>query len=219
MATRAIIFDFDGVLADSEALANRVLANLLTACGAPTTLEQSYAAYMGKRLPEIVAAANARHGVDLPDDFPDRLLDATLAAFRRDLRAVPGAPAFVRGLGRTPKAIASSSSPPRLAFSLEIIGLAEDFGRHVYSAQQFPRGKPHPDIFLHAAAGIGAAPQDCVVIEDSISGVQAGVAAGMRVIGLLAGAHVQTGHADALAQAGAWRVATDFASVKSALEN
>lgn len=200
---KALIFDFDGVVADSEPLANTVLAELLTAAGAPTTLEQSYERYVGKQAHEIVAAVKAGHGLELPADFLDRLRAATFERFRQDLQPVVGVEAFIDAFAGWPKAIASSSAPDRLALSLDVLGLAERFGRHVYSAQQVPRGKPFPDLFLMAADALGAAPADCLVLEDSPSGVQAGRAAGMTVIGVLAGGHIRPGHAERLRAAGA----------------
>ena len=206
----ALVFDCDGVIADSETLANRILADLLTRCGAPTTLAQSLATYVGKQPPEIVTTAEALHGVALPADFAERLLSETVLAFDRDLRPVPGVDAFIRAFATTPKAVASSSPPARLQKTIDLLGFADAFGPHVYSASLVPRGKPHPDIFLHAARAIGATPADCVVLEDSPSGVMAGVAAGMRVVGVLAGGHIGPDHAARLAAAGAWRIAQDF---------
>ncbi|MEQ9125249.1 MAG: HAD family phosphatase [Alphaproteobacteria bacterium] len=206
----ALVFDCDGVIADSETLANRTLADLLTRCGAPTTLAQSLATYVGKQPPEIVTTAEALHDVALPADFAERLLAETIQAFDRDLTAVPGVGGFIRAFAATPKAVASSSPPARLQRTIDLLGFADAFGRHVYSASLVPRGKPHPDIFLYAARAIGAAREDCVVLEDSPSGVMAGVAAGMRVVGVLAGGHIGPGHAARLAEAGAWRIARNF---------
>jgi len=209
----ALILDFDGVIADSEVSANEALAALLTDCGAPTSLAQSYQLYMGKQPGEIVQAAEALHGIRLPADFLDRLAAVTFERFRDSLRPVPGAPEFLAAFGGTPKAIASSSAPERLALSLDALGLADAFGGHVYSAQTVPRGKPAPDLFLHAAKALGAAPEACIVVEDSPSGVQAGRAAGMTTIGLLAGGHIQPGHQARLREAGADHIADSFADV------
>jgi beta-phosphoglucomutase-like phosphatase (HAD superfamily) len=216
MAVDALIFDFDGVIADSEIVANLVLAETVSALGLPTTVDEALDRYMGRRWPELVALIAAGLGRDLPQGFGDDLKAATLARFRTDLREVAGAGAFIRGWGRgcgTKRAIASSSSADRLALCLELLGLADAFGPHVFSADLVPRGKPHPDIYLHAADRLGVAPERCVVIEDSPSGVRAGVAAGMIVIGFCGGAHIRPGHAERLAEAGAVRIARRWAEM------
>jgi beta-phosphoglucomutase-like phosphatase (HAD superfamily) len=98
----------------------------------------------------------------------------------------------------------------RLTFCLEVLRLEAAFGGHVFSASSVARGKPHPDIFLHAAKMMGVAPSQAIVIEDSGSGVEAGIAAGMTVIGLLAASHIQDGHHERLRAAGAHHVASTF---------
>ncbi len=211
---RALLFDFDGVVADSEPLANRVLADLLTECGAPTTLEQSYARYVGKQPPEIVTAAAEIHGLDLPADFAGRLLARTLVSFATDLRPVAGFAEFADAFRTAPRAVASSSTPERLAASITALGLEDYFGTHVYSAAMVRRGKPAPDVYLLAAERIGMPADACVVLEDSPSGVRAGVAAGMTVVGLLAGGHIGAGHGERLAAAGAAYVAPDYAAAR-----
>jgi HAD superfamily hydrolase (TIGR01509 family) len=207
---RLLIYDFDGVIAESEVLANTVLAEVVTELGVPTTLEDSYRLYMGKRLAEVVAAVQASVGRPLPATFPADYQERTLARFRAELRLVEGAWDYMDVFAHMPRCIASSSSPGRLALCLEVLGLKSTFGTNVFSASSVVRGKPYPDIFLHAAAQMGTAPANCVVIEDSASGVAAAVAAGMPVIGLLAAAHIQPGHRDRLIAAGATDVAETF---------
>lgn len=210
----AVIFDFDGVIADSEMLANLVLAEELTRLGLPTTLEQSYARYVGTRWDEMIALIEDALCRPVPEDWGAHLSAAMMARFRSDLAEVPGAGAFIRALGERPRAIASSSSPARLAVCLEVLRLAEAFGPHVFSAELVKRGKPHPDIYLLAADRIAVRPADCLVIEDSPSGVKAAKAAGMHVIGLLAGAHIQPGHDARLRAAGADHLAGSWAEVE-----
>ncbi|GIX20472.1 MAG: haloacid dehalogenase [Erythrobacter sp.] len=218
MRPAAIIFDFDGVIADSEALANQVLAEALTDLGLPTTLEDCYARYLGKRWGEVLALAAAGLGRPLPDDFAAQLEQATLERFRRDLREVPGASAFIRALGALPRAIASSSAMARLHLCLDVLGLGAAFGDAVFSADLVERGKPHPDIFLLAAERLAIAPEACVVIEDSPSGVIAAKAAGMRVIGLYAASHLTAGHAARLGDAGADALAGSWEDIARLLE-
>jgi len=209
-----IIFDFDGVLADSEMLANTVLAEIVTELGVPTTPDEAVRRYMGKRLQEGVATIEATIGHQLPADFPAALQERTLNRFRNELRIMEGARAYIEAFAHVPRCIASSSSPDRLALCLDVLNLTDLFGSNVFSAAKVKRGKPHPDIFLHAAECMAASPTDCIVIEDSESGVQAAVAAGMTVIGLLAGSHIRAGHGDRLSGAGAHYVAGTFAEAE-----
>jgi HAD superfamily hydrolase (TIGR01509 family) len=209
-----IVFDFDGVLADSEMLANTVLAGIVSELGVPTTPEDSLRTYMGKRSDEVIAAIAGVIGRPLPDGFHEDFQARTLARLRRDLRLVAGARAYIEAFQHVPRCIASSSSPDRLALCLEVLDLNSLFGSNVYSASEVPRGKPHPDIFLHAADRMGIDPRTAIVIEDSVSGVQAGIAAGMTVIGLLAGSHIRDGHASRLRHAGAHHVAPTFAEAE-----
>lgn len=210
---RLIIFDFDGVIADSEVLSNTVLAECLSEAGVPTTRDDSYRLYMGRRMPEIIAAAEAARGERLPPQFAGDFEARTLARFRSELRVVAGASDYIAEFPQLARCIASSSTPARLALSLDVLGLREVFGSNVFSALEVPRGKPHPDIFLHAAQMMGCDPEACLVIEDSAGGVQAALAARMTVIGLLAASHIRDGHGDTLKQAGAHVIAKDFAEV------
>jgi HAD superfamily hydrolase (TIGR01509 family) len=211
---RFIVFDFDGVLADSEVLANEVLAEAVSELGVPTTLDDSLRLYMGKRFHEVIAAVEANVGRPLPETFADDFQRRTLERFRRDLRAVEGARAYLDAFADVPRCIASSSSPDRLALCLEVLDFGHLFGANVFSASQVARGKPHPDIFLHTAQKMGMEPSKGIVIEDSAGGVEAGVAAGMTVIGMLAASHIRDGHASRLRGAGAHHVAASFAEAE-----
>jgi HAD superfamily hydrolase (TIGR01509 family) len=211
---RLIIFDFDGVLADSELLANAVLAEAISELGVPTTTDDSLRLYMGKRFPEVIAAVESAVGHSLPPDFPDAFQQRTFARFRNELRLVDGARSYIEAFPEVPRCIASSSSPDRLAMCLDLLHLTELFGPHVFSASAVARGKPYPDIFLHAARQMRVDPSDALVIEDSAGGVQGAVAAGMTVIGLLAASHVRSGHAARLKAAGAHYIASTFAEAE-----
>ena len=214
MPLGGLIFDFDGVIADSETLANTVLAETVTALGLPTTLDDSLNCYMGRRWPEAIALIETGLGRPLPATFSDDLKAATLARFRTDLAEIAGAGAFIRRFAHLPRCIASSSSADRLTLCLDVLGLAEEFGPNVFSADLVARGKPHPDIFLFAAERLNVPPADCLVIEDSPSGVRAGIAAGMTVIGLCAGSHIRDGHAQRLRDAGATHVVGTWDEVR-----
>lgn len=214
-AKRLIIFDFDGVIADSEVLANTVLAEVITEVGVSTTLEQAIDHYLGKRLHEVVAAIETAVGSRLPEDFGVRLQSRTLSRFQQELRAIDGVRNYIEAFPNILRCIASSSSPDRIAACVEILKLSEVFGPNVYSASEVARGKPHPEIFLHAANRMGVDPLQCIVIEDGITGVQAGFAAGMTVIGLTAASHLRSGHGERLKAAGAHYIARTFAEAEA----
>lgn len=210
---RPIIFDFDGVIVDSEPLSNRALAECLTEHGFPTTIEESIAHYAGMRMVDCIVAVERRHGRELPPGFVDTYRASSFELLRKHLRPVSGAVAFVRACERERIAIASSSAPPRIALSLQLVGLADCFDGRVFSTAEIERGKPHPDVFLKAAESLRANPRDCVVIEDGTLGVEGARAAGMTVIGLTAGSHCTPAHADRLLQAGAHVVADTYREV------
>lgn len=209
----ALIFDFDGVIADSELLANVVLAEIVTALGSPTTPDDAIERYMGRRLTEVVAEVERQLRRPMPMDFGETVLSATLERFRSDLREVDGAAEFIRAFHSVPRCIASSSGPERLKVCLEVLGLAEAFGDRVLSAEMVKRGKPHPDLFLLAADQLDVDPAACLVIEDSVSGVIAACAAGMASVGLCAASHIRPGHDSALIEAGAMHLAGSWREV------
>jgi HAD superfamily hydrolase (TIGR01509 family) len=210
----ALIFDFDGVIADSEAIANTVLAEIVTALGHATSLDQSLDRYAGRRWDEAMAEIEAAIGKPLPPDFSGQLKRATLDRFRTDLKEVSGAADFIRRFAHLPRCIASSSSIDRLQLCLSVLGMEAEFGDRVFSADMVARGKPHPDIFLFAAGMLGVRPDRCLVIEDSTGGIQAAVAAGMTAVGLCAASHIREGHEVKLRDAGAVHLARSWAEVE-----
>jgi len=210
-----IVFDFDGVVADSETIANTVLAELVTELGWPMSVDESMRTFMGKRAEEVIASAVALTDRMPADRLAAELSQRTLAQFRRELREITGVRDYLAAFPQMKRCIASSSSPERLAACLAILDLAAAFGEHVYSASIVPRGKPHPDLFLHAAAQLGVAPSDAIVIEDSEGGVRAAVAAGMTPIGLLAASHIRDGHEARLRDAGAAHIAHSYREVEA----
>ena len=210
----ALIFDFDGVIADSEAIANTVLAEIVTRLGHATSLDQSLDRYAGRRWDDAMAEIEAAIGEPLPTDFSSELKRATLDRFRTDLREVSGAADFIRRFANLPRAIASSSSLDRLQLCLSVLGMEAQFGDRVFSADMVARGKPHPDIFLLAAGRLGVSPDRCLVIEDSTGGIQAAVAAGMTAVGLCAASHIREGHDMKLRDAGAVHLARTWKEVE-----
>jgi HAD superfamily hydrolase (TIGR01509 family) len=201
------------VLADSEVLSNSVIAEIVSEFGVPTTLDDAYRTFMGKRLGEVIETIERVIGRKLPDDFADGYQRRTFDVFRARLKPIDGAREFVEAWRHVPCCIASSSSPERLALSLEVLNMAALFEGRVFSASNVARGKPHPDIFLHAAEQLGIAPADCIVIEDSAGGVTAARAAGATAIGFTAAAHIQPGHEARLREAGADHVVASFAEL------
>ncbi|SMO83777.1 HAD family hydrolase [Paracoccus laeviglucosivorans] len=184
---RGLIFDCDGVLVDSEPLAAAELATVMRGLGAPVDQARVYDDYLGRSVRYIVDAASRELAIDLAPAMPG-YAESLASRFQRELQPIPGMAGALAQLAG-PKAVASSSTPERLALSLGITGLAPFFGEHVYSATMVQNGKPAPDLFLLAAARLGLAAEDCVVIEDSPAGIMAAKAAGMRVVGFLGGSH------------------------------
>ena len=201
------------MLADSEVLSNSVIAEIVTELGVPTSLDDAYRTYMGKRLNDVIATIERVIGRKLPDDFSAHYQQRTFDTFRARLKPVDGAREFVEDWRSLPNCIASSSSPERLALSLEVLGMASLFEGRVFSASSVARGKPHPDIFLHAAEQLSVKPADCIVIEDSVGGVTAARAAGATAIGFTAAGHIQPGHDARLREAGADHVVASFAEL------
>ena len=209
------IFDCDGVLVDSELIALQVLSDMLGEFGTPTSVDACRDAFMGRHADDILRGIEARVGRSLPGQGP-LIKERMLARLRRELTPVPGIAAALARLDG-PRCVASSSDPPRIRLTLELTGLSGLFGDHIFSGTEVAHGKPAPDLFLHAARTMGAAPADCVVIEDSVLGVQAGVAARMPVIGFTGGAHAYEGFADRLREAGAGTIIAHMDELPAAL--
>lgn len=201
-----LVFDCDGVLVDSEALVMDVESAMLTEAGFPVTTDEIADNYVGLSYATMMKELAARHGRPVPDELSQRIQQAALDRFPDHLQPVPGMADLLAGSDR-PRCVASSSDVDRIELSLRVTGLAERFGPGtVFSAQMVERGKPAPDLFLLAASTMGAAPEGCLVIEDSTAGVQAAKAAGMDVVGLVAGGHARPHLGDRLLAAGASRV-------------
>lgn len=179
-----IIFDNDGVLVDSEPISNGILAEYLTEIGHPTTYEESVRDYMGSAMHRIHDMVRERSGRSLPAEFDSTFHARVFDAFRRDLKPVPGVAEVLRNLAADgiPYCVASSGNHERIRVTLGTAGLYEHFDEaSIFSSQDVGRGKPAPDLFLHAAEKMGVPPGRCAVVEDSVLGVQAAVAAGMDV--------------------------------------
>jgi len=176
-----VIFDNDGVVVDSEVLANGVLSDLLTEYWQPTSLEQCIRDFMGGTLAGVRRFVKERSGRDLPEDFDDLYHQRLFRAFASDLRPVPGIRAVLDSL-HLPFCLASSGTLDRIVLSLTVTGLIDYFAGRIFSAEEVEHGKPAPDLFLHAASNMDVPTSRCVVIEDSPNGVAAARAAGMTVL-------------------------------------
>lgn len=215
MSYAAIIFDFDGVVADSEVRANLSLSESLTAAGMPTTYEESLRDYYGHNWQETQRRIEARFGRPLPADFRETHRTRARARFMDGFDAVPGVADFLGALGATPRAIASSSRAEYIGWALGLFGLDHHFGAHVYSADGWDHGKPFPDIYLAAAEGLGVDPAACLAIEDSPTGARAAIAAGMTVVGFCGAGHIvdRAAHGAMLREVGVHHVALSFDEV------
>ncbi|MEV6333011.1 HAD family hydrolase [Streptomyces sp. NPDC051909] len=184
-----VIFDNDGVLVDSEPISNNILAACLTELGHPTTYEESVRDFMGSAMHRIHEIVEERTGRSLPADFDNTFHQRVFDAFQRELEPVTGAQDVLKRLvaAGVPYCVASSGSHERIRVGHRKTGLDAWFRDEiVFSAEDVGRGKPAPDLFLHAAERMGVPPARCVVVEDSALGVQAAVAAGMDVYGFTA---------------------------------
>lgn len=211
----ALIFDFDGVLLESEYDGNRHIAEYLTSIGHPTTPEDSMANFMGLAGAEFIDAIERWIERPLPDDYYPAREAENARALAEGIAAVAGAIAFIRALPPTlPRAIASSSSTEWITTHLDHLGIRDAFGDKIFSGREHvKRGKPAPDIYLHAADALGVDIARCAILEDSPVGATGAVASGAHVIGLCAGSHCGVGHDARLRAIGVHAIAYDFAEV------
>ncbi|HEU5044144.1 MAG TPA: HAD family hydrolase [Nocardioidaceae bacterium] len=189
MALQLVVFDCDGVLVDSERLVVAVEARILTELGWPLTPQQVADRWMGRSSAYQLADLEARIGAEAARRFDELSTQEALAVFERELAAVPGVEAVLDALDAagTLTCVASSGSHTKMQRTLGRTGLYDRFHGRIFSADEVAHGKPEPDLFLHAARRMGVSPAGCAVVEDSVYGVRAGVAAGMRVLGYAGG--------------------------------
>jgi HAD superfamily hydrolase (TIGR01509 family) len=200
-----IIFDCDGVLVDSEVLSCRCLSKVLAGYGIDLGLDQALDLFLGRSITAVVEHYKAL-GRPTPEQFSTELTAAVRTAFLSALCPIEGVNSVLEGL-QIPYCVASSSDVDRVSLSLSLTGLAPHFDGRLYTSQMVERGKPAPDLFLYAAEKMRADPRRTLVIEDSVSGVVAGKAAGMTVWGFVGGSHYQSRDGKAiLSEAGADRV-------------
>lgn len=218
-AFEALIFDCDGVLVDSEVIAIQCEREILAGWGLDYAFENFVQRFVGLHNRDFhnqIAADAQAAGLTLPDDFRTALHANHWKRFEAELKAIDGvldAVAAFPGL----QAVASSSQADKLVRKLELTGLHDTFAPHVYSSDLVSNGKPAPDLFLLAADRIGAHPETCLVIEDSVNGVKAALAAGMTAWGFTGGGHADAGLAGRLTDAGAHRVFSAHREIAAAL--
>jgi HAD superfamily hydrolase (TIGR01509 family) len=208
-----VIFDCNGVLVDSEQIAARVAAEEFSRAGFAMTPQIISQYFAGRRATDMLAAVEAATRRKLPPNFAITLTAATLRQFRVDLRSTPHM-AYALTWLRGPKCVASSSTPDRIRVSLETTGLLRFFENSIFSAADVPRGKPAPDLLLHAAGRMGVQAADCIVVEDSPAGVAAAFAAGMTPIGYVGSAQDASVGANLMA-AGARTLIADMRQLKA----
>ncbi len=208
-----VIFDCDGVVVDSEVLACRALAETLVDHGVPVTLDEVFDRFLGQSFAAVEAHYHAVVGAPLPERFRAENRARLAENFHASLQPMPYVREVLAALDR-PYGLASSSDAERIRLTLAIAGLESAFGDRVYTASMVARGKPAPDLFLHVAGDMGADPGGTLVIEDTVTGVMAGKAAGMAVWGFVGGSHC-TGRDTArrLVDAGADRVFASLADL------
>lgn len=211
MPIELVIFDCDGVLVDSEPISNRVFATMLNELGILVTLDEMYDAFAGKSMAHCLELAARRFGRDIPDGFERQFRIRNKAALEAELKPVPGIEIALDSIG-LPYCVASNGSIEKMRMTLEATGLLARFQGRLFSASSVARAKPAPDVFLHAAEKSGVLPSACLVIEDTPTGVGAGIAAGMRVLGYCARTPAQR-----LIEAGAHRAFSDMASLPALL--
>ena len=188
--TALVIFDCDGVLVDSEALSMRILLETLRGAGLSLAPEIGYQLFLGRSLASVGQTLREEFGVALDEVALAEMRQRLYAAFRAELRSVPGVADALAAL-RLPVCVASSSQPERVELSLRLTGLWTWFEGRVFSATMVREGKPAPDLFLFAAKRMGYDPETCLVVEDSPAGLSAARAAGMRAVGFTGGGHAE----------------------------
>lgn len=184
-----VIFDCDGVLIDSEIISARMLIAELALKGVEIDLDYVARNFLGRSYPTVMETLRREFSLSLPPEFEEQYRARLLKAFEAELKVMPGAAEVIRNLS-VPYCIATSSSPPRVAKSLQMVGLGDLAGPALFTSTMVARGKPAPDLFLYAAEKMGVAPERCLVIEDSLTGVRAGIAAGMTVWRFTGGSHL-----------------------------
>ncbi|MBC7284119.1 MAG: HAD family hydrolase [Hoeflea sp.] len=199
-----IIFDCDGVLIDSEVISARVLIETLASVGVKVDAAHVQTHFLGRSWAKVAAEIRHSHGYLPGTDFEEKYRTELLARFEDELAPAPGIHTLLARL-TTRACVATSSSPKRALRSLELTGLSAFFETRVFTASEVENGKPAPDLFLHAARCMQADPAQCLVIEDSLPGIEAAHNAGMQVLRFTGGSHLRGMSEEALSLGGTVR--------------
>ena len=209
--TELIIFDCDGVLVDTETIAGNISQETLAELGWELTFDEVIEKFMGRSAKDNIETIEARLGGGTSEVYLEKFRERQGARFSAGVEPIPGILEVLKTL-TLPTCVASSGTHEKMRVTLGSSGLYDYFEGRIFSATEVERGKPHPDLFLYAAAQMGAQPERCVVVEDSVYGVQAARAAGMQVLG-----YASLTPAQSLREAGA-TVFTDMRELPGLLE-
>ncbi len=213
MRYEAILFNFDGVIANSKRLSTQALVESMAEAGMPTTLDVALHDFGSKRWSDVLVLLEARMGSEIPESLISQQYKRMSRRVILEVGTVPGIEAFLDLTSGVPRAITGSSEPIWISQTLARFGLEHHFGAHVYTTATLSRDKPDPEIYTLAAEKLGIAPRRIIAIEDHVAGVKAAVAAGVTVIGFTAGSHILPGDDEAMKVAGARMITNDFENV------
>ncbi|MDQ0392988.1 HAD family hydrolase [Labrys monachus] len=214
MSPSLVIFDCDGVLVDSEILSAEVEAEALQALGAEVTPQDVMRLFLGLTQADMEKRVEKDYGIKLPEDHAWVTSQMLRKAYLSRLNPIPGIREVLEGL-EIPFCVASNSPPAKLGLGLSVTNLYELLYPNIFCSKLVARGKPAPDLFLYAAKTMGVASSDAVVVEDSVVGIRAAKAAGMRAIGFVGGLHHMPPSESALTAAGADDIAYTMAEVRN----
>lgn len=207
-----IIFDCDGVLIDSEWLANQVEVEELDGLGYTISMKEYLDVALGRTNDEVEERLLTHYGFQLPPGYWQRVRDRQKKEFQKRLTPIPGVEEVIQKLS-VPCCVASSSDAERLKLTLGVTGLLQSLEGRIFGRECVERGKPEPDIFLYAAKQMGTSPSKCLVVEDSIHGISAAKAAGMEVWAFCGGRHFTPERKDQLFQTGAHYIFDDMRTI------
>ncbi|MER9416298.1 HAD family hydrolase [Mesorhizobium sp. M0306] len=188
MTPELVIFDCDGVLVDSEMLSVAALLDMIALAGGNVSEDIAYEHFLGKSMKSVREILGSDFGLDITDQHLTEMRAELMRKFRQELKPMPGIAQVLPKLG-VPCCVASSGTLERIRYALQVTELLGLLEPHLFSAVMVARGKPAPDLFLHAADKMGAVPRNCLVVEDSPAGIEAARAAGMRVLAFTGGSH------------------------------
>ncbi len=213
-----LLSDCDGVIVDSEKIADEIMHEVLHEAFKSEAFGRHMKDLFGRRVIDIILLLESRLGVSLGAEKRSLMAMDIDARVGREATGMPKVQEVYASLG-LPVGIVSNSAPQRLQLCVRRAGLMDLVGTHVFSGDQVPNPKPAPDVYLHAARVMGFSPEQCLVIEDSVTGVTAARAAGMRVLGFLGGSHIRADHAEMLAKAGVHKLFDNMADLPLVIQD